>query len=225
MVLLLNENMNLGIVDYNAGNLQSVRNAFESLGVSPAWVRAPGDLDGLDVLVLPGQGEFGDSAANLKARELWEPIRQWLRDCRPYFGICLGYQLLFEGSEESPDTPGFGIFPGRVVRFPDSPGLKIPHMGWNSLQLADPGDPLWKGLAATGGDNANGDESLPHAYFVHSYYPAPDDESLVASRTDYTLPFASSVRRGSVVATQFHPEKSQQVGLSILRNFLDEMEP
>ena len=146
---------------------------------------------------------------NMESRGLVAPLKQWLQADRPFFGICIGYQLLFESSEESPHTPGLGILEGQVKRFPSDCGLKIPHMGWNLAQAQKSKDPMWKNL-----------ESEPYFYFVHSYFPHPIDQSVIASKTDYALPFASAIRRGNLFATQFHPEKSQRTGLQMLKNFL-----
>ncbi|MEQ1843723.1 MAG: imidazole glycerol phosphate synthase subunit HisH, partial [Verrucomicrobiales bacterium] len=196
--------MKVGIIDYGAGNLRSVHKAIESRGVSARLVAEPGQMDDIDLLVLPGQGSFGDCIRHLVEQGLREPVRQWILEDRPYFGICLGYQILFASSEESPGVPGLGVFPGEVVRFPVSE-LKVPHMGWNQILPTDAHDPLWTGL-----------EPHPHVYFVHSYYPRPADSADVACWTSYGVDFASGIRRGQVVATQFHPEKSQDTGLRLL---------
>ncbi|MCH7228698.1 imidazole glycerol phosphate synthase subunit HisH [Haloferula sp. A504] len=201
--------MKTGIIDYGAGNLRSVDNAVHSLGVEPRIIDNPDGFGDLTHLILPGVGAFGDSMAELERRGLVEPIRDWIAADRPFFGICVGYQMLFEEGDENPGIPGLGIFKGRVVRFPED-GRKIPHMGWNAATARDPDDPLWDGL---------GDQ--PFFYFVHSYFPEPADDSLTAMETDYEgLRFASAIRRGKLLATQFHPEKSQQAGLRLLRNFL-----
>lgn len=198
----------IGLIDYGAGNLLSVHNALRACGVEPGLVRAPGDLAGVDKLILPGVGAFGDCVENLQRQGIWEPLRQWLDDGRPYFGICLGYQILFSSSEESPGTPGLGILPGRVVKFPTKPGLKVPHMGWNTVRLAQSGARLWRGLP----DNA-------HFYFVHSYFPVPDDARIIAGETDYDGIFASAIETGAIQAVQFHPERSQDNGLAVLAGF------
>jgi glutamine amidotransferase len=156
--------------------------------------------------VLPGVGAFGDCVRNLRERQLWDPIKNWLDSGKPFLGICLGYQLLFESSEETPGVSGFGFFRGEVKRFHES-GLKIPHMGWNSLDRND--HMLWNGLPQN-----------PYVFFVHSYFPVPEDASIVTSRTTYGETFAASVARGNVAAVQFHPEKSQEIGLAILKNFI-----
>ena len=205
--------MKVGIIDYGAGNLRSVHKAIESLGVSAHLVAEPGQMEDIDALVLPGQGSFGDCVRHLIDQGLREPIREWIVADRPYFGICLGYQVLFASSEESPGVPGLGVFPGEVVRFPVSE-LKVPHMGWNEIVPVDRADPLWAGLGPQ-----------PYFYFVHSFYPRPADDADVACRTSYGVDFASGIRRGQVVATQFHPEKSQDSGLRLLENFFTSVAP
>ena len=196
----------IGVVDYGSGNLRSVRKALEASGASTSLVSGASQLPDLDAVVVPGVGSFGDCAANLQGTGLWKPLREWISSGRPYLGICLGYQLLFESSEESPGVNGLGVLPGRVVRFSDA-GLKVPHMGWNSLSNLK--GPLFQGLP---------DETA--FYFVHSFFPAPADATLVSSTCEYGIRFAASVSRGPLHATQFHPEKSQAAGLAVLRNFL-----
>jgi glutamine amidotransferase len=193
-------------VDYGSGNLRSVCKALEASGASAALVSDATQLAGLDAVVVPGVGSFGDCAANLQSTGLWEPLREWIKAGRPYLGICLGYQLLFESSEESPGVDGFGVLPGTVIRFSDA-GQKVPHMGWNSLSNLK--GPLFHGLPEE-----------TSFYFVHSFYPVPADASLASSTCDYGQPFAASISVGPLHATQFHPEKSQAAGLAVLRNFL-----
>lgn len=202
--------MRLGILDYGAGNLRSVVNAFKHLGRESSLVTEPGHFAKLDLLVFPGQGAFGDAARQMNERGLWEPVRDWLRQQRPYLGICLGYQLLFDSSEESPGIEGLATFRGSVPRFVARPGLKIPHMGWNTARFVNPSHPIWRGL-----------DGAADFYFVHSYYPEPADASLVACRTDYAGEFASGIVAPRLVAVQFHPEKSQGAGLTLLGNALD----
>lgn len=197
-----------GIIDYGAGNLRSVANAVQALGIEPRLVADPVGLDGLSHLILPGVGSFGDCMSELEKRGLADPIRDWIKAGKPYLGICLGYQILFDESVESPEVRGLGIFPGKVVRFAED-GRKIPHMGWNSAVPVDPENPLWAGLGAA-----------PYFYFVHSYYPEPADRSIVAMITGYGCNFASAILAGNVMGCQFHPEKSQQAGLRLLANFL-----
>lgn len=196
----------LGVIDYGSGNLRSVCKAIEAAGSTASLVTEPSGLDSLDAIVVPGVGAFAHCAENLRATGLWNPVREWALSGRPYLGICLGYQLLFESSEESPGVEGLGVLKGRVVRFPDA-ALKVPHMGWNTLSKTS--GPLYKGLS--------GDVSM---YFVHSYYPAPADSSVVSAWSDYGLSFAAGVSSGALHAVQFHPEKSQSAGLALLRNFL-----
>jgi len=196
----------IGVVDYGSGNLRSVSKAFEVTGASSCLVSSPDQLSEVDAVVVPGVGSFGDCAANLRATGLWDPIREWIRAGRPYLGICLGYQLLFESSEESPGVEGMGIVRGSVIRFV-ADGLKVPHMGWNPLTSLS--GPLF--------------DSLPDEtpmYFVHSFYPAPADPAIVSAQCEYGTSFAAAISSGAMHATQFHPEKSQAAGLNILRNFL-----
>ncbi len=200
--------MNVGVVDYGGGNIRSLVKGLESLGVTPRLLTSSEGFDGIELLVFPGQGAFGDCMEKLGARGLVEPLREWLHAERPFFGICVGYQLLFESSEESPGCAGLGVFRGKVVRFPES-DLKVPHMGWNSAKLKDTDDPAWAHLGED-----------PFFYYVHSYYPQPEDGSLVAAVTDYGSSFAAAIQRGPVVASQFHPEKSQKAGMQLLKNFL-----
>jgi glutamine amidotransferase len=196
----------LGVIDYGSGNLRSVCKAIEAAGSTPSLVTDPSGLDSLDAIVVPGVGAFAHCAENLRATGLWDPVREWALSGRPYLGICLGYQLLFESSEESPGIEGLGVLKGRVVRFSDA-ALKVPHMGWNTLSKTS--GPLYNGLS--------GDVSM---YFVHSYYPVPADSSLVSAWSDYGVSFAAGVSSGVLHAVQFHPEKSQSAGLALLRNFL-----
>jgi glutamine amidotransferase len=195
------------IVDYGMANLRSVQKGFEKVGHAAEITGDPGRVGGADKLVLPGVGAFRDAIARLREAGLAEPIRDHVRAGKPFLGICLGLQLLFSRSYEDGDHPGLDLFPGEVVRFPDVPGLKVPHMGWNQLRLRRPA-PLFRDVP----DGAS-------VYFVHSYYARPKSPGLVAAETDYPEPFASAVWHENVLATQFHPEKSQQMGLTMLRNF------
>jgi imidazole glycerol-phosphate synthase subunit HisH len=198
----------LGVLDYGAGNLRSVLNALAAIGHSEAvLVREPKQFEALDALVFPGQGAFGDSVRILRQNALWDPLKAWLRDERPYVGICLGYQLLFESSEENPGVVGLGVVPGQVRRFSPHSGLKVPHMGWNEAH--------WQPRAAA---LRSGLEEASHVYFVHSYYPHVEDESLIACHTEYGERFASGIVQRNLAAVQFHPEKSQQTGLTLLKN-------
>ena len=198
-----------GVIDYGAGNLHSVCNALKLLGIENKLVAVPGDLESVDALIFPGVGAFGDCVHHLERQQLVAPVRGWVQADRPFLGICLGYQVLFESSEESPTTPGLGALKGKVVRFVDDGSLKIPHMGWNIAQPVNAEDPLCDGLP-----------SEPHFYFVHSYYPQPEDAGVVGAWTEYGSRFASAVRFGNIAATQFHPEKSQDAGLKLMENFV-----
>lgn len=198
----------VGIIDYGRGNLRSVSKALENLGAAPRLLGSSDGLEGCDAVVLPGVGSFGDCADNLARRGFVEPLRAWIRADRPFLGICLGYQILFASSEESPGAQGLGIFPGTVRKFADRPEVKIPHMGWNQLRLPRP-TPLLSNLP--GGT---------FVYFVHSYHPVVDDPSLVSAWCDYHGEFAAGLQAGRVEAVQFHPEKSQKAGLKMLENFL-----
>jgi len=200
----------IALINYGSGNIRSVFNALQHEGADVRLVSTPGDLADARAVVLPGVGAFGDCARGIAERGLWEPLQEWLAADKPFLGICVGYQLLFDESEETPGVPGFGFFSGRVRKF-TAPGLKVPQIGWNSLDLAL--HPLWRGLPAN-----------PHVYFVHSYFPAPLDESVITARSTYGETFAASAARGRVAGTQFHPEKSQAIGLGILRNFIQEGE-
>lgn len=196
------------LIDYGAGNLRSVANALHSLGAEVQVVASAAEFPAHPArIILPGVGSFGDSMQELCARGLDAPLRQHIAAGVPFLGICVGYQLLFDGSEESPDVPGLGILAGQVKRF--QAGKKIPHMGWNSTQLSDPQHPCWSGL-----------DEHPYFYFVHSYFPVPEDASIIAAVTDYEETFAAAVIRGALWAVQFHPEKSQDSGLQLIRNFL-----
>src|SRR5262245_33122865 len=198
----------LAIVDYGMGNLRSVQKAFERLGHAADVTRDPERIAAAPGVVLPGVGAFGACMANLTALGLVEPVRHAIGAGRPFLGICLGMQLLFDESEEFGPVAGLRVLPGRVVRFPASSELKVPHMGWNSLRIARR-TPTLAGIA-------EGD----YVYFVHSYYPVPADSAVVATTTGYGLEFASSVSRDNLFACQFHPEKSQRVGLRLRENFV-----
>lgn len=202
--------MKVALIDYGAGNLCSVANALRSLGVEPAIVAGPEGLEGATHLILPGVGSFGDCMAQLRQRGLVDAIRGWVNAGKPYFGICLGYQILFDSSEETPGVEGLGLIPGVVKRFRDEPGLKIPHMGWNSVVPGKPDQGRWAGLGAE-----------PYFYYVHSYFPVPSGEAVVAAKTTYGgQTFAAAVETPSLLACQFHPEKSQDAGVRLIRNFL-----
>ena len=202
--------MKIALIDYGAGNLRSVANALREIGEDPIIAASPADLEGATHLILPGVGSFGDCMAELGKRNLVEPIRDWVAAGRPYFGICLGYQILFDGSEESPGVGGLGIVPGEVRRFGQTAGLKIPHMGWNSVVPVNPGSGNWQGLGPE-----------PYFYYVHSYFPVPADRSVIAAETEYgSDKFAAAIEMPNLLACQYHPEKSQDAGLLLIRNFL-----
>ena len=202
--------MKVSLIDYGAGNLRSVANALAALGVEPHIAGAAPDLTDSTHLVLPGVGSFGDCMGQLASRNLLDPIRRWVLAGKPYLGICLGYQILLDASEESPGVAGLGLVPGTVRRFQEMPGLKIPHIGWNSIVPRTPDVGNWQGL---------GDD--PYFYFVHSYFPVPDDASVIAAQTAYGADvFAAAIELPNLLACQFHPEKSQQAGLRLIRNFL-----
>lgn len=201
-------NTKVGIIDYEAGNLQSVANAFTAIGADTVIVNSPEQTTDLTHLVLPGQGEFGDCARKLRSAGMFEIIQEWIHAGKPFFGICVGYQLLFEGSDEAPDTKGLGIFKGRNKKF-SSTDLKIPHMGWNEVKPTNPSHPIWKNL----GDNL-------YFYYVHSYFPHCEQADVVACTSEYGETFHGAVIRDQLIATQFHPEKSQHAGLQLLKNFI-----
>ncbi len=200
----------IGIIDYDAGNIRSVEKALAALHEEAVLSRDPKTLLAADKLILPGVGAFGDAMDNLKKYGLDGVIHEAVDRQIPLLGICLGLQLLFDRSEESPGVEGLGILKGEIVRFPEQPGLKIPHMGWNSLSLAPDGR-LFTGIS---GD--------PYVYFVHSYYLQAEDPSIVKASAVYgNTTIHASVEQGNVFACQFHPEKSSAVGLKILKNFAD----
>jgi len=189
------------IVDYGMGNLRSVQKAFEKLGADARIAKQAADIDDVEKLVLPGVGAFRDAIGHLREQKLVDPILRHIEADKPFLGICLGLQLLFDVSHEDGEWQGLGVIPGSVVRFADQPDLKIPHMGWNTLQVA--GRPkLLEGISTDA-----------YFYFVHSYYVVPEDDSVVLALTDYGTNFVSMIGRGNLFATQFHPEKSQRVGL------------
>jgi glutamine amidotransferase len=196
----------IAIIDYGAGNLRSVVNAITRLGYQPKITSNPIDVINAEAVILPGVGAAADTMANLERLGLISPIYQYVAEDRPFFGVCIGLQLLFTGTEEGGWHKCLGIIPGRVRRLPS--GLKIPHMGWNQVRQRVE-HPIFDGIA----DEAN-------FYFVHSYYVEPDDESLVIGETEYGIPICSVIAKGKLVATQFHPEKSGEVGLKFYDNFI-----
>jgi glutamine amidotransferase len=196
------------IVDYGSGNLRSVQKAVERLGVEARISDDPGIVAGADRLILPGVGAFGDAMRALNSRGLVEPITAHIRADRPFLGICMGLQLLFETGWEGGRHAGLGILPGEVTRFAVPEGMKVPHMGWNEVRWRDGAGP-----AGPGGDS--------WFYFVHSFVARPVDATVVAATADYGGPFCAAVSRGRLLATQFHPEKSQAAGMGLLRSFLE----
>ncbi|MFO0965552.1 MAG: imidazole glycerol phosphate synthase subunit HisH [Gemmataceae bacterium] len=197
------------IVDYGMANLRSVQKAFERFGHAARISGSAEDIAAADKLVLPGVGAFRDAIARLREARLDAPIRRHIDAGKPFFGICLGLQLLFTRSFEDGVYEGLNIFPGDVVRFKDVPGLKVPHMGWNQLRIKKPAPHL--------ADFPPGGS----VYFVHSYYVVPASRDLIGTETDYPTPFTSSIWQDNVFATQFHPEKSQAAGLGMLKRFAD----
>lgn len=201
------------IVDYGMGNLRSVEKGFERFGFDVKVTDNPVEVRNADKLVLPGVGAFQDAMEGLRQRELLRPVVDYLRSDKPFLGICLGLQLLFSKGYEDGEHEGLGIIPGKVVRFKFSENgskekLKIPHMGWNQIDFQKEDNPLLQGVPC----NA-------YMYFVHSYYVSPDDSGVIATETEYGIHFTSMVWHKNIFATQFHPEKSQQYGLTILKNF------
>lgn len=197
----------LVIVDYGMANLRSVQKAFEKVGQVAVISGDPGRVGEAAKIVLPGVGAFRDAIARLREAGLVAPLVDGIRAGKPFLGICLGLQLLFTRSFEDGEHAGLDLLPGDVVRFPEQPGLKVPHMGWNQLRFCRP-SPLWRGLPEKAA-----------VYFVHSYYAAPRDATVVAAEADYPTPFAAALWRENIHATQFHPEKSQKIGLAMLTRF------
>lgn len=197
----------IAIIDYDAGNIKSVEKALISLGQEAVVTADSEEILAADKVILPGVGNFGDAMHRLDASGMSDTIRKVAETGKPFLGICLGLQLLFERSDEAPGVAGLGILKGEIVRIPDDGGLKVPHIGWNSLKLQNDGR-LFKGIDAEA-----------YVYFVHSYYLRAADPYIVKARTHYGVDIDASVEQGNVFATQFHPEKSSAVGLKILKNF------
>lgn len=197
----------IAIIDYDAGNLKSVEKALTLLGQPSVITRERREILSADRVILPGVGAFGDAMEHLKHFELDKVIKEVCAQGTPFLGICLGLQLLFDGSEESAGVEGLGILPGDIVKIPDTPGLKIPHIGWNSLSFQNDGR-LFAGF-----------DQETYVYFVHSYYLKARDEQIVKATTEYGTRIHASVEKDNVFACQFHPEKSSTVGLQILTNF------
>ena len=209
----------IALLDYGAGNLRSVEKALRFVGGEVRLVQSPDGMKDASAVVLPGVGAFDDCVNAMQRQELLAASREFIKTGRPFLGICVGYQAMFERSEEfNSRAVGLGLFAGSVVRFPAGQGLKVPQIGWNHLgpwamvliEIVKPECPIFKGV-----------ENGSHVYFVHSFYPQPEDDSIAACRTSYGVEFASAIWKDNVFATQFHPEKSQKVGLTILQNFVD----
>lgn len=198
----------IAIIDYDAGNIHSVENAFKFIGQDIVVTRDPNEILAADKVVLPGVGAFGDAMDKLKEYKLVNTIYDVVESKKPMLAICLGLQLLFEESEESPGKAGLGIVQGEVLHIPDQVGFKIPHIGWNSLDLSNDGR-LFKGM------------ENPYVYFVHSYYAHARDEAVVTASTDYITQMHTSIEQDNIFACQFHPEKSGDVGIQILKNFVE----
>lgn len=196
------------IVDYGAGNLQSVEKAFQYIGAPVRLASSGTEIASAEALVLPGVGAFRDAMHSLEAGGMAQPLRDYIASGRPFLGICLGLQLLFEESEEFGHVKGLGAFKGKICRIPAENGLKVPHMGWNSLELKRT-DGIFKGL-----------QENPYVYFVHSYYLKAEERQLVSAQTEYGVKIDAAIQHGNAFATQFHPEKSGRVGLQMLRNFM-----
>lgn len=199
----------IAIIDYGAGNLHSVKNALDFLGAENCVTKERQTILSADKVILPGVGSFGDAMDNLRRNGLEDTVKKAAESGKPFLGICLGLHLLFEGSEETPNVKGLGIFKGNVVKIPKKDKLKIPHMGWNSLELPKESKIL-KNI---------GDE--PFVYFVHSYYIKPEDEGLISAYTEYGSKLGVAIEKDNIFATQFHPEKSGKIGMQILRNFIE----
>jgi glutamine amidotransferase len=201
----------IALIDYGAGNMHSVEKALRFLGAEVRRIARPEELKNADAAVLPGVGAFDDCLNAMRRQELVEASRRFVETGKPFLGICVGYQALFEKSEEfNSCAAGLGLFEGKVVRFSASSGVKVPQIGWNQLEIAQPECPILRGIP-------NGS----YVYFVHSFFPRPRDESIVATRTEYGETFASAIWKENLFATQFHPEKSQKVGLQLLKNFVE----
>ena len=201
----------IALLDYGSGNLRSAHKALLKIGAEVRICKTPAEMVGASAVVLPGVGAFDDCMNAMQKQELFEASRAFIQTGKPFLGICVGYQALFERSEEfNSCAAGLGVFKGNVVRFSEGNGLKIPQIAWNQLEDINSNCPLFRGVP-------NGS----YVYFVHSFFPKPQDTTIVATRTTYGEAFASSVWRENVFATQFHPEKSQKVGLQLLKNFVD----
>lgn len=199
----------IAIIDYGAGNIQSVNKALKHIGCDAFITRDKEQILKADGAVLPGVGSFGDTMDTMNSYGIKDTVIEYTKSGKPFLGICLGLQLLFPSSEESPDAKGLGIFDGSITKIPSGEGLKIPHIGWNSLDIKKK-DGLFKGI-----------DGNPYVYFVHSYFLNATNKNIVSAQTQYGVTIDASVEQGNVFATQFHPEKSGETGLKILKNFAD----
>lgn len=201
----------IALLDYGAGNLRSVHKALRYLGADVRLATRPAEMKDARAIVLPGVGAFDDCLNAMARQELLDACRDFIRSGRPFLGICVGYQALFEKSGEfNSCAAGLGVFQGRVVRFAEQPGLKVPQIGWNQIEIVRPDCPIFRGIS-----------SGSYVYFVHSFFPRPVDRRIVVARTSYGETFDSAIWKDNVFATQFHPEKSQSVGLQLLKNFVE----
>jgi glutamine amidotransferase len=210
-IKIKNKKQMIALLDYGSGNLRSVEKALRKAGADVRVAKSPAEIGDAHGMVLPGVGAFDDCIHALQKQHLLEAAKNFIERGRPFLGICVGYQALFEKSEEfNSCAAGLGVFKGRVVKFSEKNGLKIPQIGWNQIQITRRDCPLYRGI-----------ENGSYVYFVHSFYPQPADAAIVATRTDYGDNFVSSIWRDNVFATQFHPEKSQRIGLQLLKNFVE----
>jgi len=201
----------IALLDYGSGNLRSVHKALLKVGGDVRIAKSPDEIGDARAMVLPGVGAFDDCINAMRKQELLGAAQKFIESGKPFLGICVGYQALFEKSEEfNSCAAGLGVFKGSVVRFSEKPGLKIPQIGWNQIEITRPDCPLFRDV-----------KSGSYVYFVHSFYPQPADKSIIATQTEYGGTFASAIWRDNVFATQFHPEKSQRIGLQLLRNFVE----
>jgi imidazole glycerol phosphate synthase glutamine amidotransferase subunit len=195
----------IGIIDYGAGNLRSVKKAVDYLGIESRIIRLAPEFDGIDKLILPGVGAFGAAIETLKAKGLYQPIEAWLQADKPFLGICLGLQMLFEESEEAGGIKGFGAFKGKIPQFTQG---KVPQIGWNQIQRVKD-SPLLAGIP---------DQSF--FYFLHGYYVQPEEQEIVLTETEYGITYTSAIVQGNIYAVQFHPEKSSRLGIQLLQNWV-----
>jgi len=195
----------IGIIDYGAGNLRSVKKAIDYLGIESRIIRAASEFDGIDKVILPGVGAFGAAIGTLKAKGLYQPVAEWLQTNKPFLGICLGLQMLFEESEEAKGLRGFGIFKGKIPQFQQR---KVPQIGWNQIQRVND-SPLLDGIP---------DQAF--FYFLHGYYVQPEEHEIVLTETEYGITYTSAIVKGNIYAVQFHPEKSSRLGIQLLQNWV-----